>query len=54
MHFQIEAARLVDDSTFIHPSAEVSGEATIGQGCRICHQAQVRERARIGRRPDRP
>jgi len=49
MHFQIEAARRVDDSTIIHPTAEVSEEATIGQGCRIWHQAQVRERARIGR-----
>jgi UDP-2-acetamido-3-amino-2,3-dideoxy-glucuronate N-acetyltransferase len=49
MHFQIETARRVNDSTIIHPTAEVSEEATIGQGCRIWHQAQVRERARIGR-----
>src|SRR5262245_42912211 len=48
-HFQIERARRVDDSIIIHPTAEVSEEATIGQGCRIWHQAQVRERARIGR-----
>src|SRR5262245_4503335 len=49
MYFQIEAAQQVDDSTIIHPSAEVSTEATIGTGSRIWHQAQVRERARIGR-----
>jgi acetyltransferase-like isoleucine patch superfamily enzyme len=34
---------------FVHPSAEVSDEATIGQGTRIWHQAQVLPRARIGR-----
>lgn len=33
---------------YAHPTAEVSTEATIGQGTRIWHQAQVRERARIG------
>ena len=33
----------------IHPSAEVSAEAIIGEGTSIWHQAQVRERARIGR-----
>ena len=33
----------------IHPSAEVSPDASIGEGSRIWHQAQVRERARIGR-----
>lgn len=36
-------------SVHIHPSAEVSPLATIGEGTRIWHQAQVRERARIGR-----
>jgi UDP-2-acetamido-3-amino-2,3-dideoxy-glucuronate N-acetyltransferase len=35
-------------STVIHPTAEVSPQATIGQGTKIWHQAQVRERARIG------
>jgi acetyltransferase-like isoleucine patch superfamily enzyme len=35
-------------STVIHPTAEVSPQATIGRGTRIWHQAQVRERARIG------
>jgi acetyltransferase-like isoleucine patch superfamily enzyme len=32
----------------IHPSAEVSPQATIGPGTRIWHQAQVRERASLG------
>ncbi|MCB0002457.1 MAG: N-acetyltransferase [Anaerolineae bacterium] len=32
----------------VHPSAEVSPLATIGEGTQIWHQAQVRERARIG------
>jgi acetyltransferase-like isoleucine patch superfamily enzyme len=32
----------------IHPTAEVSAEATIGAGTRIWHQAQVRPGARIG------
>jgi UDP-3-O-[3-hydroxymyristoyl] glucosamine N-acyltransferase len=33
----------------IHPTAEVSPQAEVGEGTRIWHQAQVRERARIGR-----
>jgi acetyltransferase-like isoleucine patch superfamily enzyme len=33
---------------FIHSTAEVSPKATIGPGTRIWHQAQVRERARLG------
>jgi UDP-2-acetamido-3-amino-2,3-dideoxy-glucuronate N-acetyltransferase len=33
----------------IHPTAEVSPLATVGEGTRIWHQAQVREGARIGR-----
>jgi acetyltransferase-like isoleucine patch superfamily enzyme len=32
----------------IHPTADVSTHAQIGPGTRIWHQAQVRERARIG------
>jgi UDP-2-acetamido-3-amino-2,3-dideoxy-glucuronate N-acetyltransferase len=32
----------------IHPTAEVSDEARIGEGTRIWHQAQVREGATIG------
>jgi UDP-2-acetamido-3-amino-2,3-dideoxy-glucuronate N-acetyltransferase len=35
---------------FIHASAEVSPEATIGAGTKIWHQAQVREGAVIGSR----
>jgi len=33
----------------IHPTAEVSENATIGEGTSIWHQAQVREGARIGK-----
>ena len=33
---------------FIHPTAEVSGKATIGDGTKIWNQAQVREGAIIG------
>lgn len=33
----------------IHPTAEVSEQAEIGEGTSIWHQAQVREGARIGR-----
>ena len=33
----------------IHPTAEVSPQAEVGEGTRIWHQAQVREGARIGR-----
>ncbi|HZP58357.1 MAG TPA: acyltransferase [Dehalococcoidia bacterium] len=32
----------------IHPSADVSPAATVGDGTRIWHEAQVREGARIG------
>jgi acetyltransferase-like isoleucine patch superfamily enzyme len=34
---------------FVHPSAEVSGKARVGDGTMVWHQAQVRENARIGR-----
>jgi len=33
----------------VHPTAEVSPRATVGQGSRIWHQAQVREGAVIGK-----
>ena len=36
-------------STFIHETAHVSPEAAIGVGTKIWNEAQVRERARIGR-----
>ena len=32
----------------IHPTADVSPKAVIGPGTRIWHQAQVRERVRLG------
>ena len=32
----------------IHPTADVSPEATIGERTRVWHEAQVRERARVG------
>ena len=35
-------------SYFIHPTADVSDQAAIGQGTRIWHQAQVREGACLG------
>jgi len=35
--------------TYIHPSAEVSEHAQIGEGTKIWHQAQVREGAVVGR-----
>jgi len=37
------------ESIRIHPTAEVSEQAQIGEGTMIWHQAQVREGARIGR-----
>lgn len=37
------------DTVYIHPTAEVSGQSTVGPGTRIWHQAQVREGAVIGR-----
>jgi acetyltransferase-like isoleucine patch superfamily enzyme len=36
------------DQPFIHPTADVSADATIGPATRIWHHAQVRERARLG------
>jgi acetyltransferase-like isoleucine patch superfamily enzyme len=33
---------------YVHPTAEVSADALVGGGTRIWHQAQVREKARIG------
>lgn len=32
----------------IHPTAEVSPEAIVGEGSRVWHWAQIREKARIG------
>ena len=33
----------------VHPTADVSAQATVGQGTKIWHHCQVREQARIGR-----
>ncbi|MBI4416315.1 MAG: N-acetyltransferase, partial [Euryarchaeota archaeon] len=33
----------------IHPTADVSPKAVIGDGTRIWHEAQVREGARVGK-----
>lgn len=38
----------MNNAPLIHPSADVSPQATIGPGTRIWHHAQVREGARIG------
>lgn len=35
-------------ATFIHPTAEVSTDATLGAGCRIWRQVHIREHAVIG------
>jgi acetyltransferase-like isoleucine patch superfamily enzyme len=39
---------LAPDAVFIHPTADVSDQATLGAGTQIWHQAQVREGAVIG------
>jgi UDP-2-acetamido-3-amino-2,3-dideoxy-glucuronate N-acetyltransferase len=36
-------------STFIHPTADVSPTALIGEGTKIWHQAQIREGVRTGK-----
>lgn len=36
-------------TVFVHPSAEVAADASLGEGTRVWHQAQVREGARLGR-----
>lgn len=40
---------LASDSPFVHPTADVAQTATVGAGTRIWHQAQIRERAVVGR-----
>jgi acetyltransferase-like isoleucine patch superfamily enzyme len=40
----------VDAAAFVHETALVEDGATIGEGSRVWHQAQVRTRARIGAR----
>lgn len=39
---------VIDSGVYIHPSAEVSLQASVGQGTRIWRQAHVREYATIG------
>ena len=39
----------MESSFFVHPSADVSPKATVGDGTRIWQHCQVREGARIGR-----
>jgi acetyltransferase-like isoleucine patch superfamily enzyme len=38
----------VENKPYIHPSADVSPQATLGPGTRVWHQAQIRERASLG------
>ena len=40
---------LASDTVYVHPTADVSEQATLGEGTRIWHQAQVREGAVIGK-----
>ena len=35
-------------ATFLHPTADISTQATLGPGCRVWRLAHIRERARIG------
>jgi UDP-2-acetamido-3-amino-2,3-dideoxy-glucuronate N-acetyltransferase len=35
-------------ATFVHATAEVSPEATLGEGCRVWRQAHIREGASVG------
>ena len=35
-------------ATFIHPTAEVSAEAIVGDGCRVWRQVHIREHAVVG------
>jgi acetyltransferase-like isoleucine patch superfamily enzyme len=48
MYAKRASRRVGDAHLIIHPTAEVSATATIGEGTRIWHQAQVREGAAIG------
>jgi UDP-2-acetamido-3-amino-2,3-dideoxy-glucuronate N-acetyltransferase len=40
---------MADEKVYVHPTADVSPDATIGAGTRVWHQAQVREGAVVGR-----
>jgi UDP-2-acetamido-3-amino-2,3-dideoxy-glucuronate N-acetyltransferase len=39
---------VVGSRTFVHPTAEISPEASLGEGCRVWRQAHIREGAVIG------
>ncbi len=39
----------MDTDIYIHPTADVSPHATLGEGTKVWHQAQVREGAVLGR-----
>jgi UDP-2-acetamido-3-amino-2,3-dideoxy-glucuronate N-acetyltransferase len=39
----------VSDKVYIHPTADVSPRAVLGEGCKVWHEAQVREGAVLGR-----
>jgi UDP-2-acetamido-3-amino-2,3-dideoxy-glucuronate N-acetyltransferase len=45
-----DKAALTEGTVYIHPTADVSDKAEIGEGTRIWHQAQVREGVSIGKR----
>ena len=45
---QYEVVTIVNKAFYVHPTAEVSPEAHIGDGTRIWRQAHVREHASIG------
>jgi UDP-2-acetamido-3-amino-2,3-dideoxy-glucuronate N-acetyltransferase len=40
---------VIASNVYVHPTADVSGDATVGEGTKIWHQAQVREGAVIGK-----
>ena len=35
-------------ATFVHPTAEVSAEASLGEGCQVWRQVHIREHAQLG------
>src|SRR6267378_5987299 len=35
-------------ATYVHPTAEISPEASLGEGCRVWRQAHIREGAVVG------
>lgn len=39
----------MSDRVYVHPTADVSPRAVLGEGCKVWHEAQVREGAVLGR-----